>query len=304
MIRVLLPFDLLVILAQDGTYPNLVLPKDILGMQGKLALPGIARLALQSITPHERQHNWVCMDGLMFRGLVGSRKRSHLGTWEISHLMFKPDDVANCAMSLDRLSQAAGEAGVEKIFMRLEEDSPFLSAAIDTGFTPYMAECLYRWEAGNGLDDCSGSLPFPRRKRTEDEYRLFELYSKCVPTAVRRVEGLTFRDWQANRERSGSAEWVFEEKGQLTGWVKVGRRRCYGCLEIMAMSGAECSRFVEHGISFLQGCECGYCIVPAFQGEVLKALDQHGFSMKGRYTVLAKEPVGRKKVACLLPASA
>jgi len=246
------------------------------------------------------------MDGFDFQGLAAVRNRSHMCTWEVEHLVLKNCDADSCISLLERLSLTGGELGIERIFLRLPKDSDLLAAACDAGFSPYLTEDLHYF---NSEDDTIGAFtdhvsPLSRRKRPEDEYGIFELYRKCVPASIQWIEGLTFKDWQVNRERASGTEWVFEKNGQLIGWLNVKRRKRHGQLDILALPEEELEQIVRHGLQLLEGCRSCICLLPSHQARVSSLLKSNGFSVLGKYAVLTKEPVCRKKLPCLIPASA
>ncbi len=305
MIRTFLPTDLLVILFQNGLLADAAKTKDGIGKKRRRSL-SLAALSLRWLTPRERRRTWVWTEGISFRGLASGRNRSLSSAWEVDHLMLNEQDANCCSSLLERLSIAGGELGVEKIFLRLPAESPLLTAADEAGFSPYVAERLYSREKqpGEAVGHRPSAVPFPRRKRVGDDYRLFELYEKCVPAAVRRVEGMTFSEWQATRERGMGTEWLFENGDNLVGWLGIKSSRRVGQFAILANSEDELAMIMEYGLLFLGNCRRLFCLVPEFEWKLFTLLQEQGFKEIARYATLAKEPIGREKRPCLVPASA
>lgn len=227
-------------------------------------------------------------------------------TWEIEHLVVNQQDTSHCLSLLEKLSVAGIELGVTKVFLRLPADNPLLAVANEAGFSAYLTEYVYFRETKESEVESykTSPLPFPRRKRASDEYRLFELYEKCVPASIRRVEGITFGEWQATRDNGMGAEWVFEEGGLLVGWLGVKAKRNMGQLEVMAISAKELESVVDYGLMFLSHCRQLFCLVPEFEWNLPRLLEKRGFCQVAKYCAMAKETVDRAKRPCLIPASA
>jgi hypothetical protein len=305
MIRSFLPTDLLVISFQRGSLSDVARTKDNMGEEGARFL-GLAGLSIKSLNPRGKRRTWVRTEGLRFGGLASVRDRSLPSVWEIEHLILNHQDAGYCLSLLERLSIAGVELGVTKIFLRLPADNPLLAVANEAGFCAYLNEHLYsRERKGSEAESYKTSpIPFPRRKRVNDDYRLFELYQKCVPASVRGIEGMTFGEWQAGKEREMGAEWVFEAGSVLVGWLGVKTKRDMGQFEIMAISAEELEPVVEYGLMFLSDCRQILCPVPEFQWDLFRVLEKRGFGQVAKCCALAKEPVDRVKRTCLIPASA
>ena len=305
MIRSFLPTDLIVILFQRGPLSNVAKTRDNLAEEG-VGFLSLAALLMQRLNPHDRRCTWVCTEGLSFRGLSSARNRSLSSAWEINHLLLDEQDVSCCSSLLERLTVKGGELGVQRIFLRLPAESPLLAAAKEVGFAPYMTEYLHFRERreGKAASDGTSALFSPRRKQAGDDYRLFDLYQKCVPVSIRRVEGMTFKEWQATRERGAGTEWVFEKEGSLVGWLGVKAGRHVGQFEIMAVPEGEWQQIIEYGLMSLDGCRYLYCLAPEFEAELLRLLEERGFSQVAKYSALAKELVIRERQPGLIPVSA
>ncbi len=305
MIRSSLPTDLIAILFQDSSLCNRAKTKDNAGREeGRFST--LATFLWQWLNPWGRRCTWVWIKGFSLRGLASARNRSSSQAWEIDRLLLNEQDGDCCSSLLERLSLAGGELGVEKIFLRFPAESPLLDAAKEAGFSPYTSERLYWWESEEGRLASHGapSQSFPRRKQVGDGYRLFELYEKCVPVAIRRVEGMTFKQWQANKDRSVGKEWLFEKDSSPVGWLRVRASPDIGQFEVMATPQGELEPMVEFGLMRLKGCRYLLCLVPEFEGELSRLLEDRGFSQVASYSVIVKELVARAHEPCLMPLQA
>lgn len=305
MIRSFLPHDLIVVLFQGGLSCNAAEPKDKLG-QERAGFLTLSALLFQRLNPRDSRRTWVRTEGLRFCGLASVRNRSLPSAWEVDHLMLKEQDLRSCSSLLERLGSVGLDRGIERVFLRLPFDSPFLLAAKGAGFSPYMTERLYcrQKEEGVAADDMALSPLSPRRKQAGDNYRCFELYERRVPLSIRKVEGMTLREWQASREKSIGTKWVFEKGGHLVGWLALEAGRDRGQFDITAVSDDEMLHIVYYALRVLDGCRSVFCLVPEFEGQLSRLLEERGFTETGRYSALVKELTAKESEPCLIPVRA
>ena len=309
MIRSFLPLDAVDILLQGRSLSNRAKTKDT-AVRKETTFTNLVELLGQWFSPRARSCVWVRTDGLALRGLASTRDRCSSQAWEVDRLLVRDQDGDCCLSLLEYVSLAGGGLAVEKVFLRLADTSPLLGVAGQAGFLPYVTERLYWLEKGAGEVESgvpaggSSSMLSPRRRQAADEYRLFELYEKCVPTLIRRVGGITFTQWKANRDRSTGQEWVFEKDGDLVGWIAFRSARNMGQFEAMAKSDEELERVVEYGLTCLSGCRHLYCLAPEFEHTLSRLLECRGFSQISRYSVLAKDLIARVEEPCLMPVRA
>lgn len=310
MIRSFLPLDVLDIALQGRSLSNKARTKDNVAKRATI-FGGLANLLGQWLGPRGKYCVWVCTEGFALRGLSSVRDRCSPQAWEVDRLLLRDQDGDCCIALLEQVSLAGGELAVEKVFLRLPDTSPLLSAAEQVGFVPYLTERLYWLDKGKDKDVVSAatagqssSETSPRRRQIDDEYRVFELYQKCAPTPVRRVEGATFAQWKANRARSVGQEWVLEKQGGFVGWAAFETDGDRGQLEAMATSDDELERVVEYGLMSLTDCRYLYCLAPEFDLGLLRLLERRGFGQTSRYSVLAKDLLVRAQQPCLMPVSA
>ncbi len=303
MIRSFIPLDVVDLLITGKSLSNKAKTKDSVGKKDAM-LNNLASILGDWFNPQFRSSVWVYTEGLTVRGLASVRDRCGPSAWEINRLLVGEDDRYSCLRLLEYLSSVGGELEIGRIFLRLPAESPLLRVAEETGFLHYSTEHLY-WrgssEDGEPRSEAA-SASSPRRKRVDDEYRLFELYLKCVPAHVRRVEGMTFKEWQSNRDRSVGQEWVFEKDGGLVGWVAVNNSRSLGQLDMIAATRGEMENVVNYGLTCLSGSGHLYCLAPDFEVALLRLLEDRGFSRVTTYSALAKELVVRVVEPYAMPA--
>lgn len=307
MIRSFFPLDVLDILLQGGALANRAGTKDNI-VRKETALASLPNLLGQWFNPQLKTRVWICTEGFTLRGVASVRNRSSSQAWEVDRLMLREQDIDCCISLLEHVGVVGGELAVQRVFLRLPATSPLLNAAEKAGFLPYATECLYwcekRETEGKVAVNETSPDSNPRRKQAGDERRLFELYEKCVPVSIRRVEGLTFAQWQANKGRSLGQEWVFERGGFLVGWIAVRASRDMGQLEVIAASRGALDNVMEYGLTCLRGCHHLYCLAPAFDQELSQLLGRRGFSQVSMYSALTKELVVKAAEPCFMPAGA
>jgi hypothetical protein len=303
MIRTFIPLDVVDLLVAGRALSNKAKTKDGVGRRDA-RLSSLANIVGDWFNPQLRPCVWVYAEGLSLRGLASVRDRCSSRAWEINRLLVADQDRNCCLNLLEHVSSVGGQLEIGRIFLRLPVDSPLLKAAQESGFLPYSTEHLYWRRRADGNETRSGASPAssPRRKKADDEYRLFELYLKCVPAHVRRAEGMTYKEWQSNRDRSLGQEWVFEKGGDLVGWVAINTGRHCGQLDMLAATKDEMQSVVEYGLVSLGDCHQMYCLVPDFEGALLRLLEDRGFNRVMTYSVLTKELLVRVAERYVMPA--
>jgi len=303
MIRSFMPFDVVDLLVAGRALSNKAKTRDGVGRKDA-RFSDLANIVGDWFNPQLRPRVWVYTDGLALRGLASVRDRRSPHAWEINRLLVADQDRDCCLKLLEHVSSAGGRLEIGRIFLRLTADSHLLKAAQETGFLPYSTEHVYTREMTDAAGTKSGVQPVlsPRRKKTDDEYRLFELYHACVPPHVRRAEGMTYKEWQSNRDRSPGREWVFEKGGDLVAWVATDAGRHCGQLDILAATRNEMQSAVDYGLNSLSGCQQVCCLVSDFDGVLLQLLGDRGFSRVMTYTVLTKELLVRVVEPYVMPA--
>jgi len=207
MIRSFMPLDVVDLLIGGRALSNKAKTRDSVGRKDA-RFGDLANIVGDWFNPQLRPCVWVYADGLALRGLASVRDRHSSHAWEINRLLVADQDRNCCVSLLEHISVVGGQREIGRIFLRLPTEGPLLRAAQETGFSSYSTEHLYWRRRSDGTGSKGGTPPAspPRRKKANDAYRLFELYHACVPPHVRRAEGMTFKEWQSNRDRSPGQE--------------------------------------------------------------------------------------------------
>ena len=303
MVRTFLPLDLVAILHQGKSLTNKAVTKDNI-IKEEARFLTLATLFGQWLHPRMRRCLWVWASGFSFRGLASARNRSSGHVWEIDRLLLDEEDIDCCHSLLEKLVLSGLQSGVEKVFLRLPAGSPLAKAAKKAGFLPYITEILYGLETGQSAYN-RDTPPLPaRRKQIGDEYRIFELYQKCIPVSIRQIEGMTFREWQEGKNRRAKKEWVFEQEGSLTGWLRMECNGDTGQFEVMSGNGRELEQIISYILLSSASYQHLLCLTREFQRELSRLLQDCGFNEIIRYSVFIKELTVRAQEPCLVPLGA
>ena len=296
MIRSFMPLDVVDLLVAGKALSNKARTREGLGGKGA-RFGGLADMVFGWFNPRQRSGAWVLTEGLSLKGLASVTTRYSARAWDVNRLMVADQDDLSCLKLLEHVGSTAGQLQIGRIFLCLAADSPLLKPAQETGFRPYSSEHLYCQEkpgstapavgarSGNGADP--GLLP--RRKKADDEYRLFELYLRCAPHQVRRAEGTTYSEWQANRRRSPGQEWVFEKDGGIVGWAATSAGSDSGLLDIPAVTREDLASVLDYGLSALGGRRRACCLVTDGDAALQRLLEDRGFVRLATYSALMKE---------------
>jgi hypothetical protein len=303
MIRSFIPLDVVDLLLAGRLLSNRAGTKDSVSKRNG-TFANLANVLGDWLNPQIRSRVWVCSESLAVRGLVSVKNRNGPRAWEINQLLVNELDINCCLRLLEHVGSAGGQQEVERLFLRLPVGSPLLKAAKETGFFAYTTEHLYQ-RKGTGSSEArieAVSSSSPRRKKAGEDYRLFELYIRCVPAYIQRVEGTTFTDWQSHRARSIGQDWVFEKEGGLVGWLSINVNRNRGQFDMIAAARGEMETLVEYGLSCLGNCSPVYCLAPDYEVALLRLLEDRGFSRVTTYSALTKELAARVAEPYAMPA--
>lgn len=288
-----LPTDIVALASLDGrVYPNEARPWDRLGQTDH---PRPLETALEQwFSFATGKHTWVSVRGAAIRGLISARRRSRPSVWEVEVLIDADEDKDVVLSLFARMLADVGKQGAERVFLRLDADSPLIASARSAGFFPYLEETLYR-RAGPG--PAPPPLEGMRPRRKGDLLGLFQLYTRAVPSAVRAVEGLTLREWQAAQEPWGGhpTDLVLEENGVIDLWLRLAR----GPIGRFSLLAHPACRDVEAAVGTalrqLADARSVQTLVPAHCAALAPVLQGLGFRVAGRYLHLARRllrPVG------------
>lgn len=304
MIRSLRVADVGALLLFLGKSPiNEARVRDRLGEKG-WELASVFSLLKGCLVSRDRQCSFVCVRGGLIQGLVCLRSCRGPGAWEVERLLLAPGYEECCLDLLERLGSAGDEVGVGRLFLRMESTSRTVDMARQAGFSQYLTEILYR--LGDRPRVEPPELPVVLRpKLSADEYGLFRLYSATVPVQVRSVEGMTFEEWHQSRDRVAVRELVLENGDEITASLRIRPEGMAGQFDIATdLESTDLGRLVDYCLSALSGRNPVYCLVPEFQQQLRRILEERGFREAAEYCCLSKQLVVRVREPQLVPLSA
>ena len=140
-----------------------------------------------------------------------------------------PDEIVPALVG--HLCNQALDRGVHRLFVRLPERDPLLSAFRLQGFRQYATEVVvYAEKPARGSDQIpEGVRPF----RRGDDRGLYQLYRKVTPQGVSQLEAPTYREWRALHSgdwsgrlaaRGADKQEQVVDRIEIEGWVKAARR--------------------------------------------------------------------------------
>jgi hypothetical protein len=301
--RALHPTDLLFLAAQGMSYENEAWPRERLGTQE--TQPAFSVLRDQLLALGKRRGAWVATHRQKLQALVGTRRRNGHQAWEIDYLIDCGGGSGVVCEVLERAARAAGEAGAEKLFVRLAAHSPLMQPLREVAFLSYQRETLYAHPG-----DLAAGAPVMRHVTPADSYPLYRLYNATTPEASRRYEAATYTEWQASRERywlRGGAELVYEEGGALQAAVQASRFGHGVMLDVTMAAGTTMdalalvtagARAVEAGNSPL------LVVVPATNESLARQLEGAGFTAQSEFVSLMHRTTRPLEMPRVLPAIA
>ncbi len=291
------PTDLVALVAYDGrVYPNEAITRDRVG---KEASPHPLETAIEQwFSFATGRHTWISVKGATLRGLVSARKRASNVAWEIDCLIQTESTTDVMLSLLDQVTEDAGRAGAEKVFLRVDADSEILRDCSSAGFRYYMREGLFVAEgSGKLVVPLFGNDVSLRRWAKSDAHDTFRLYNRATPEPVRMAEAATFREWVASRERisphRGTRQWVLQDGEGIAAWLRTAADGGLGRFDMMADVSANdlLDRLIDAACAYLPEQSLLLTLVPDFAVGVVDRLRQRGFSEQGEYVVLARRTV-------------
>ncbi|MBI2906497.1 MAG: hypothetical protein HYX92_02445 [Chloroflexi bacterium] len=305
MIRPLRPTDTIA-LVNFGRQacPNEATARDRVGKQGA-QVPAWGILIREWLPWTTQRQAWVAEDGGAIAGLVSVKPGTSSTVWDVDVILLgdcNAEDV--CADLLDGLSQAGSDQGIERVFLRLLSQSPLFAAARRAGFAHYLTEYLYRAEAP--VPPQGAPLKF-RATTGKDELPLFQLYSAAVPVSVRRMEGMTLREWQETQKGWGRGrQELVEQDEAVLAWLRVADQGKAGFFEMTVRPSEEdvWKGVIARALVQLVGKQTVTCLVPDYQDRLRWLLEQNGFQQAAQYCALGKQLTARVKQTVLVPARA
>lgn len=300
--RTVLPTDLVALVSYDGrVYANEAMTRDRIGTQDS---PHPIETAFEQwFSFATGRHTCVSVKGATLRGLVSSRKRGNKQAWEIDCLIDAADGDTGVLLSLlDQITSAAGKSGALRVFVRLPAESALAGATQRCGFVPYAREQVYRKPA-----DKTWAADLPeglRRWSKADPYPVFQIYSATVPAEVRRVEAMTFGEWQAAQESLGRAtQYAIERDGMVRGRLRVAGDGDVGRFDVTA-DDETLDDLIRAAMAKVANRDWIYTLAAEHQAGLVSRLGRLGFEAADEYVVMSRRTVMPVKDTVKLPAVA
>lgn len=227
-------------------------------------------------------------------GLASVRQRSGPKSWELSHLYSDSSFDQALVRLLEKAAAGAGSYGAERVFLRVDTDSPVLQTARLAGYFPSHVETVYvgaaaQSEPSHSLFDADSHL---RRRRPEDDLALFRLYNAATPVKVRQLVGMTFDQWSSSREPGPgrSQESVLQVEGEVQGWLCTSTRFGRASLSITLHPDYDAltPAVVEAGLRRLKSARTVYAVAEEYAPRLATSLEEFGFEPRGECVMLVK----------------
>jgi hypothetical protein len=279
------PADLVALVSFDGeVFENQAVTRERLGK------PHPAPHALAATMQHWLgigRRVWIDVDGRQIRGIATARELGNHDAWEIDTLV----DASNIDGSritealLRQAADAATEAGVGRLLLRVADGSPALPGAQRAGFERALDEQLWV-----GVPPRSTAAPHlaVREVSAADAFLEFQVYSRTLPADARRVLGMTFDEWSAVQERRwagrGGRDYLAFEGDQPRGSLRAGSGQFAMLADPEGEEAAEA--LLRTAEAHLEGADQVFALLPECAAPV-EALREHGFEPHSAYVLLA-----------------
>lgn len=190
--------------------------------------------------------------------------------------------------------RSAGLRGVKRLYARVPEGTPLMSAFRRQAWTPYATETVYSTSTPRLTHRSEVQL---RPQQPSDTWAIHQLYNAAVPKPVHDAEALTSHHWDVTPKKSanGAADvsgWLLNDGHTLVGYVRVTASERACLLELLyhpdrtdTLGGLLDSAFRLAG---RQASRRTFCAVRGYQAELATALEERGFQPDVEQQVLVK----------------
>lgn len=285
------PTDLVALVSFDGeVYENQAVTRDGLGK------PSAAPHALAATIQHwlgGGRHVWIDVRGRQIHGIATARPMSGQDAWLIDTLVdagAADEDVVGAL--LRQASEAAIEAGVSKLLLRMRAGAPALPDALRAGFARVMQEEL--WAAATPPTDLPAETAegiSVRPVEDSDAFALFQLYNRALPIESRQAFAVTFEEWQSVQERRwlgrGGRELVACEGGQVRGTLQASSGGQFTMLIEPGFEAAATGLYAAAATQFEES-ERLLALQPACAGTPASMLQAYGYQPGDQFVLLSK----------------
>ena len=278
------------------------------------SVPPAADLLVRALGLESGLESWIQIDQGRISGLVSARHRPGADVWDVVQLALLPadDPRRTCTRLLERLVSAAGDQGIQKVFLRLAAEDPASDWARQVGFFRYCYETSYE------LPEVPKLVHPPvvehlRARRAVDHQGLFQLYSAAVPIRVRQAEAMTLHEWRwtdgwgfrvpglqpiLNVARS---DFVVDRSPRLEGWLQVRHRERSLVVLVGHPEETDQHELVRFGLHRLSAGLGARIPVRDYQHGLGNALENLGFIRAGSFALMARAIAVRIPEAKLVP---
>jgi len=178
--------------------------------------------------------------------------------------------------------RAAGLRGVRRLFLRTPVGAAYIPALRRLGWLPYATETVF---AAYDLTGTAGAW-VPRPQRAADTWAIHQLYNGVTPRSVQDTEAWTSHRWDLRpptmRRGVSVAGWLMDDGHHLVGYGRVSSRHRTHLIELVNHPdySALLPDLIGGVVATLpnQARRRVYCAVRAYQPELARRLEEHGFA--------------------------
>ena len=234
------------------------------------------------------------------------RARRAVSAWEVAGLFASPVGYVRLDELLTMAAAAVGEIGVERLFLRCEEESPIVDCSQRAGFRHAFSEELFAGTFGPAV---GGTTMILRPFRGEDANQVFRLQVATAPIPARPAIGLTMSEWEASKEDAegeATREFVCDTEQGLSAWARIDRGERGVTVEAMLHPDrADLADALIESVERAAGrADEARWIVPRRQPHLAKALANRGWRSRGEYAVALKPVAQHARQPVMTPAQA
>jgi hypothetical protein len=257
-----------------------------------------------------RRRRWIHVVSGQIRGLAVVSFRFGADVWDVERLFLasSPDVARVGADLLNHVCASAIEDGVQKVFLRLPEDSEAVPVAHQAGFAAYCSELVLRRRTADQV--ATSVVPGLRARRRSDHLGLFRLFCAVAPAFVRQAEGMTLQEWRSTDGWwAPPVDWRLPDRTDkvLPGadgirvWVSTDNyarvlRVVSACDDAGLAWAAIASELARRGAH-----RPASVVLRDYQGCLLPGADALGFDLWTRHTLLVKMLAVRVPESRLMP---
>ena len=231
--------------------------------------------------------------------------RRGASAWEVAGLFASAFGYVQLDELLTMAASAVGEVGVERLFLRCEEESPVMDCSQRAGFRRAFTEELFE----GTISPADGGTMILRPLRRGDANQVFRLQVATAPIPARPAIGLTMSEWEASKEDAegeATREFVCDTEQGLSAWARLDRGE--RGLTVEAMLHPDRTDLADALIESVARAAgrggAARWIVPTSQPRLAKGLADRGWRPRGEYAVLLKPIAQHARQPAMTPAQA